>query len=68
MCVVERGEVVERGGGVGVLGAQRLLVDRERPLVQGLSLGVRAGGAVEEGEVVERGGGAGVLGAQRLLP
>ena len=38
--VVERGEVVERGGGVGVLGAQRLLPDRQRPLVERLGLGV----------------------------
>ena len=57
--VVEEGEVVERSGGIGVLGAQRLLADRQRPLKQRLGLGVRPGGAVERGEVVERGGGVG---------
>ena len=50
-----------------MLGAQRLLADRERPLVERLGLGVGTGGVVEIGEVVERGGGVGVLGAQRLL-
>ena len=53
--VVELGEVVEHGGGVGVLGAQRLLPDRQRPLVERLGLGVGTGGVVEPGEVVERG-------------
>ncbi len=65
--MVEPGQAAERGGGVGVPGAQRLLPDREHPLVQRLGLGVRTGGALERGEAAERNSGVGVLGAQHFF-
>ena len=52
---------------VGVLGAERLLVDRDGALVERLGLRVAAGVPVEQGQVVERGGEVWVLGAERLL-
>ena len=55
------------GADIGVVGAQRLLADGERALVERLGLGVAALGAVERGQVVERGADIGVVGAQRLL-
>ncbi len=42
------------GGGVRMLGAERLLADRQRALVERLGLGVGAGGSVQHGEIVER--------------
>ena len=50
-----------------MLGAERLLADRQRALVERLGLRVGAGGLVQRGEIVERGGGVGMLGAERLL-
>ena len=50
-----------------MVGAQRLLADGERALVERLGLGVAALGAIELGQVVERGADIGVVGAQRLL-
>ena len=51
-----------------MLGAQRLLPDGERPLVERLGLRIGARGSVEHGEIVEARGRVGMLGAQRLLP
>ena len=50
-----------------MLGAERLLADRDGALEERLGLGVAAGGLVELGEVVEPAGEVGVLGAERLL-
>ena len=50
-----------------MLGAEHLLADGERALVERLGLRVGAGGAVELGEMVERAGSVGMLGAERLL-
>jgi hypothetical protein len=52
---------------VGMLGAERLLVDRERPLVERPRAGEVALGLKQLGEVVEARGGPGMLGAERLL-
>ncbi len=65
--MVQCGEIVEREGDVGMLGAERLFSDRQRTLVERLGLRVGAGGTVQLGEIVERAGGVGMLGAERLL-
>ena len=52
---------------VGVLLAQRFLVDLQRLAEQRLGLGVVALGLVQQGQVVQAGGVVGVLLAQRLL-
>jgi hypothetical protein len=39
-----------------MLGAECLLADRQRPLVERLGLRVGTGGEVQLGEIVERGG------------
>ena len=65
---VEHRQVVEAGGHVGVLRAQGLFPDRQRPLVKGLGLRVLALGVVEHRQVVEAGGHVGVLRAQGLFP
>ena len=67
MDKIDFGEVVEGCGDVGVLGPQRLLEDRQRPLVERLCLWVAALVAIDIGEVVEGDGGVGVVGPQRLL-
>ena len=51
-----------------MLGAERLLPDRERALIERLGLGVAALGIVEHGQVVEARRHLGMLGAERLLP
>ena len=51
-----------------MVGAQRLLPDRQRALVERLGLGVAALRVVEYGQVVEARGDVGVVGSQRLLP
>src|SRR5271165_988375 len=61
------GEVVETRRGVRMLGAERLLVDRQRPLVERPSAGEVALGLKQIGEVVEARRGIGMLGAERLL-
>ena len=53
--------------GVGMLGAERLLADRQRPLVERPRAGEVALGLKQAGEVVEARGGRGMLGAERLL-
>ena len=47
MVVVEHGEIVQARRRVRMLRAERLLADRQGPLVQRLGLGVGAGGLVE---------------------
>jgi hypothetical protein len=51
-----------------MLGAQRLLIDRQAALVKRLGFAIAALGSVEFREVVEVSGDMGMLGAQRLLP
>jgi hypothetical protein len=48
---VEQGQVVERRGDIGVIGAERLLIDRDAPLVERLGVRVAALGPVELGQV-----------------
>ncbi len=67
LAPLEHGQVVERGADIGVVGAERLLADREGALVERLGLGVAALGPVQLGQVVERRGDIGVVGAQRLF-
>ena len=50
-----------------MLGAEGLLADGERALVERLGLGVAAGVPVEQAQVVERVGDVGMLGAEGLL-
>ena len=54
-------------GDIGVVGAERLLADREGALVERLGLGVAAFGDIQRSQVVERRSDIGVVGAQRLL-
>ncbi len=51
-----------------MVGSQSVLVDRQRTLVERLSLGVAALGVIKRRQVVEARGHVGVLRAQRLLP
>ena len=53
--------------GIGMLGAERLLVDRQRPLVERPRAGEVALILKQMGEVVEARRGIGMLGAERLL-
>ena len=52
--LVQHGQIVERGGGVGMLGAERLLANGERALVERLGLRVGTGALVQPSEIVER--------------
>ena len=67
MGAIQLGEVVEVDGDVGVVGAERLLVDGKGALVERLGIAVAAPAAIELGEFVEGGADLGVVGAQRLL-
>ena len=75
----QHSQAVEAGGGVGVVGSQRLLADRQRPTEQRLRLPVptlvpeqlsqvvEAGGRVEVSGHVGDGGPVGVVGVHRRL-
>jgi hypothetical protein len=65
--VVQPGQVVERSADIGVIEAERLLIDRAAALVEGLGLGVATLGVVQPGQVVERPTDIGVIEAERLL-
>ena len=54
-------------GHIGMIGAERLLLDREAALVERFGLGVAALGDVKGGQIVERQGHIGMIGAERLL-
>ena len=54
--VVEPRQIVEAGGHVGVLRAQGLFPDRQRPLVKGLGLRVLTLVVIEQRQIVEAGG------------
>ena len=66
--MIECRQVVEARGHVGVLRPQSLLLDRQRPLVERLGLGIPALGMVNQPQVVEADGHGGVLRPQGLLP
>jgi hypothetical protein len=53
---------------IGVLGAKRLLANRQAALVERLGLRIATLVVVEHRQVVEAGGDLAVLGAERLLP
>jgi hypothetical protein len=50
-----------------MVGAEHLLPDRERALVEQLGLGLLAPGSVEHGQVVQARGHVGMVGAEVLL-
>ena len=58
--------LLRASGHIGVVCAERLLVDRQRALEEPLGVGVLAL-TVHDGQVVEGGGHVGVAGAERLL-
>jgi hypothetical protein len=58
---------VEARGGVGMLGPERLLVDRQSALVERPRSGKVALGLKHGGKTLEAQGGPGMLGAERLL-
>ena len=64
---VQRRQVVEDRGHVGMVRAERLLADRQRALVERLGLGVAALVVVQRRQVVQRCGVVGMVRAQRLL-
>jgi hypothetical protein len=64
---VENAQVVESGSDVGVLGAERLLLNGKHALVERLNLGVAALACIESAQNAESGADVGVLGAERLL-
>ena len=49
----QQGQVVEARGHIGVLRTKALFIDRQRPPVKGLSLGVLALGLVKRRQIVE---------------
>src|ERR1043166_5966012 len=65
--VIERSEVVEARGDIGMVEAERLLGDREVALQERLSIGVAALDAIEQGEVAKARPYIGVLWAERVL-
>ena len=64
---VERREVGQARGHIGMLRPKGLLLDRERPRTERLSLGVAALGAVALRQVVEADGHLAMVGAEGLL-
>jgi hypothetical protein len=60
-------QVVEAGGGVGVVGSQHPLPDVQGALVEGPGGGQLALGLEQMGQVVEAGGGGGAVRSQRPL-
>src|SRR5260370_25809554 len=67
LILVEPGQVVEGGGGVGMLGSQLLLIDHQRSLVERLRLGILALILVEPCQAVQAAGRIRMLGSQLLL-
>ena len=67
MRLVERREVIQTGGDIGVLRAERLLADGEGAFVQRLGLGIAALRPGRAREVIQTGGDIRVLRAERLL-
>ena len=65
--VVEQSQVVQARGHIGMIRAERLLVNRQRALVQRLGLRVLALGEVEPSQVVAARGYIGVIGTQSFL-
>ena len=63
----ERGEVLAHSRGIGVVGTERLLVDRQRALEGRPRRGEIALGSKQRGEVVEARRGIGIIGAERFL-
>ena len=63
----QAGEVVEARRRIGMLGAERLLADRQRALEERPRAGEVALGLKQDGEVVEARRRIGMLGAERLL-
>jgi hypothetical protein len=59
---VELSQVIEAGGDIRMLGAQRPLVDRQGTLVEGLGCVIAPLRLVEESQAAEAGGDVGVLG------
>ena len=52
--MIESGEVVQRTRDMGVVGAERLLRDGQRALIERQGALIGALGAIEPGEVVQR--------------
>jgi hypothetical protein len=50
---IQRGEVAEVRADIRVVGAERLLIDRDRALEERLGLGITALFVIQRGEVVE---------------
>ena len=65
---VEYGQVVEAGGGVGVVRTQHTLPNLQRAAIERLGLRQLPLGIVEYGQVVEAEGGVGVVRTQHTLP
>src|SRR6202030_2782088 len=64
---IQRGEVVERLPDIRVVGAERLLAERQCPQEERLGLAVAALRVIQLGEVVEDSAALWVVGAERLL-
>src|SRR5712671_1495981 len=65
---IQGSQILQARDHIGVDGAERLLANRQRALVERLRLGIVALGFVEHGQVVQAHGDIGVVGAERLLP
>ena len=59
--------MIERNRDIGMVGTERLFVDRQRPLDELLGVGVTALGFVQQSQVVERYRDGGMIGTARLL-
>src|SRR5262245_48257738 len=64
--VIKQGEIIKRGCHSGVAGSERLLINSQSALIQGLGFGV-AFGSIKLSEVVEHICQKGMLRAKRLL-
>src|SRR5665213_4230472 len=63
LVVIEFGQIVEALRDTEIAGAKRLLVDRQRALVEWLGVGVTALIVVEQRQTTEAGRGLGAVGA-----
>ena len=61
-------QILQARDHIGVVGAEHLLANRQRALVERFRLSIVALGFAERGQVVQARGHIGVVGAERLLP
>jgi hypothetical protein len=65
---IERSQVAERVRDIGMVGTERLLIDRQRSFEQRLGVGIATLARVKRSQAVERSRDIGIVGTERFLP